>query len=102
MNELKQSEVVKLITVTLTRLLEEVELVDLQLVSVEILNDVCVVAKIKLNNTCLSTITDNNFTVTLEFNELKAAMSVSANRFLVVLQEKVGAALLKKGKNHGT
>lgn len=101
MNELKQSEVVKLITVTLTQILQEIELLDLQLAAVELLGDTHVVAKIKINNTCLPSATENTFTVKLKLATLEAAISVGASMFLKVLQKAVGTALQKKGKCHG-
>ena len=98
MNKLKQSEVVKLITVTLTQILQEIELLDLQLAGVELLGDTHVIAKIKINNTCLPSTAENTFIVQLKLATLESAIGVGANMFLKVLQKAVGAALQKKGK----
>jgi hypothetical protein len=96
MNKLKQSEVVKLITVTLTQILQEIELLDFQLAGVELLGDTRVVAKIKINNTCLPSATENTFIVKLKLTTLEGAIGVSANMFLKVLQKAVGMALQMK------
>lgn len=102
MNELKQSEVVKFITVTLTQILQEVELLNLQLTGIEVFDNTHVVIKISIINTCLPAAANNDFTVTIRFATLEKAMEKGTVMLLKVLQNKVGVALLQKRKNHGT
>jgi len=98
MEDIKESEIIKLITVTLTQILGEIELVDYQLTSVELI-DGMLELKITLKNSCLPVTCDRLYTLRLNVKNIGEWLVKGTGTYLEKLNEQVGITLQMKGKD---
>jgi len=97
MEGIKESEIIKLITVTLTQILGEIELVEYQLTSVELIDD-SLELKITLKDSCLPITCGRLYTLRLSVGDIGEWLTKGTETYLEKLNEKVGTALQMKGK----
>lgn len=98
MEDIKESEIIKLITVTITQILGEIELVNYQLTSIELVDDMLEL-KIILKDSCLPTTCDRLYRLWLNVGDIKEWLMLGTEMYLEKLSEQVGIALQMKGKD---